>query len=69
MLNDLKDLEKFFKLCRKQGVVDISCAGITAKFGDLPNKGEQLDELEIPTDALTPEQLMFYAVDGRVPPQ
>jgi hypothetical protein len=63
MIDDLKELEKFFKICRKQGVTDISCMGITAKFGDLPNKLQQDESDTIPTDELTPEQLMFYAVN------
>jgi hypothetical protein len=64
MINDLKDFEKFLKICRKQGVNEVTCFGHTVKFGDLPNK-LQIDELdEIPTDELTPEQMMFYAVNG-----
>lgn len=65
MINDLKDLDKFFKLCRKQGVTEISFSGVTVKFGDLPVKqaGSVDESDEIPTDELTPEQLMFYAVN------
>lgn len=66
MLTDLKEVEKFFKICRKQGILECSFEGITAKFGDLPSKtvnsSEESDE--IPTDALTPEQMMFYAVEN-----
>lgn len=64
MLEDLKDLERFFKICRKKGVSEITWQGISVKFGDLPNKAvsdaEESDE--ILTEGLTPEQLMFYAV-------
>lgn len=68
MINDLKDLEKFLKLCRKQGVIDICCHGVTVKLGELPNKNDQSDESsEIQTDELTPEQMMFYAVGGAQP--
>lgn len=66
MLNDLKELEKFLKLCRKQGIVDISFEGVTVKFGELPTKTtNQVDEVDdIPTESLTPDQLMFYAVEN-----
>ncbi len=64
MLSDLKELEKFLKICRKQGVTDISFAGVSVKLGDLPAKTEANDSDEIPTDELTPEQMMFYAVGG-----
>lgn len=65
MINDLKELEKFFKICRKHGVTNASFAGHSFVFGEPPakNAGEEMTE-EIPTDALTPEQLMFYAVEG-----
>lgn len=62
-MDDLKELEKFLKICRKQGVTDITYLGTTVRFGSLPAKTAQADDSdEIPTDELTPEQLMFYAV-------
>lgn len=64
MLNDLKDFEKFLKICRKQGVTEVTLAGTSVKLGDLPSKSTQDDSDDIPTDELTPEQLMFYAVNG-----
>ncbi len=63
MINDLKELERFFKICRKQGVTEISCMGITAKLMELPYKNEPSEASDIQTDELTPEQLMFYAVE------
>ncbi len=66
MLKDLKELERFFKICRKQGVADISFDGVSVKFGELPskasNQSEEVDE--IPSDDLTPEELLYYAVNG-----
>lgn len=59
---ELKELDKFLKICRKQGVSEIVHEGISVKFGDLPvrrDANEQIDD-EIDTDGLTPEQLMFY---------
>lgn len=65
MLTDLKEFEKFLKICRKQGVTEVTFSGTSVKLGDLPAKANQADESEeIPTDELTPEQLMFYAVNG-----
>jgi len=63
MLTDLKEFEKFLKTCRKQGVTEVTFAGATIKFGDMPTKATQAEESdEIPTDGMTPEQLMYYAV-------
>lgn len=67
MINDLKEFEKFLKICRKLGVSEVSIHGVSVKLGELPAKSEAADPAdEIPTDELTPEQMMFYAVDGRV---
>jgi hypothetical protein len=38
MINDIKDLEKLFKLCRKQGVNEFKMNGVEIKFVDLPTK-------------------------------
>ncbi len=63
---ELKEFEKFLKICRKQGVQEVSFEGTSVKFGDFPiQKGEASnDNDEIPTEELTPEQLMFYAVEN-----
>lgn len=68
MITDLKEFEKFLKICRKQGVTEVTFDGATVKFGDLPQKTTaQADSSdEIPTDEPTPEELMFYAVEGHV---
>lgn len=61
MISDLKELEKLFKLCRKQGISEITIEGITTRFGDLPTKAspqEQTDE--VPTDGIPDEELAFY---------
>lgn len=61
MITDLKDFEKFLKICRKQGVSDVTCNGITVKLGNLPTKNDAEEEAEeIPTDGLSPEELAFY---------
>ena len=62
MLDDLKEVEKFLKICRKQGITEISFEGITAKFGDLPQKQTEETAEEVSPDALSEDQLMFYHV-------
>lgn len=66
MIKDIKDLEKLLKVCRRQGIDHLKIEGIEIKFGDLPAKGDSRTDQdeEIPTDEPTPEQLMFYAVQG-----
>jgi hypothetical protein len=76
MIENLKDLEKFFKLCRKQGVVEANLVNHTYKFGDLPHVDEDgipvaVEEISDPYDNfpqgnLTPEQLVHYASGGTV---
>ncbi len=61
---DIKELQALLKLCRKQGVIEITSQDLCIKFGDLP-KSKATDDAEeaeeIPTDALTPEQMLFYS--------
>lgn len=59
MINDLKDFEKFLKICRKQGVSDVSVNGISVKINPIPVKSDN-DSDEIETDGLSPEELAFY---------
>lgn len=74
MVENLKDLEKFLKLIRKQGVTEASISGMCFKLGELPQKyaasheDEQLDipdPLEgFPDGILTQEELAFFANGG-----
>lgn len=69
MIKDLKQLQAFLKLCRKQGVTEISFGDCNVKFGDLPLRGSlqdaQLsDESPASFDDLTPEQQMFMSAGG-----
>lgn len=62
---DLKELDKFFKMCRKHGVTEVNFEGIDVKFGDLPKEQKlSVDAAGIETEELTPDQLMYYAVQG-----
>ncbi len=64
MIDNLKEFERFLKLCRKQGVTEASVGGVSVKIGNKPEresskkKAEESDEIE--TDSLTPDELMFY---------
>jgi len=68
MLTDLKEIEKFLKLCRKQGVDSVIFEGLTVKFGDMPLKQSSQSETENDiAEEITDDQLMFYAVQNTGP--
>lgn len=66
MIKDLKELGKFLRICREQGVTEITLEGISVKLGELkddaPADTQTADDIQ--TDELTPDQLMFYAAGG-----
>lgn len=72
MIENLKDLERLLKLCRKQGVQELSLGTVTLKLGDLPTSREPVadtDESEdpfadFPDGPLTNEELTFFANGG-----
>lgn len=75
MVENLKDLEKFLKLIRKQGVTEASISGMCFKLGELPQKqvaaAEYDEEIDIPDPlegfpdgVLTQEELAFFANGG-----
>lgn len=73
MIENLKELEKLLKLCRKQGVTEIKLGTIELKLGELPfdstnvkNLAEEVGDKyqNFPDGELTPEQLMFYSAGG-----
>lgn len=72
MIDDLKDLERFFKLARKQGITKADLTNMVFEFGELPEKhrggAEETDPASpyanFPEGELTPEQLMFYSSGG-----
>lgn len=58
---DLKDLDKFLKVCRKRGVTEISYEGVSVTFGDLPPEvGQSQEVLEVGAPELSMEELAFY---------
>lgn len=73
MIENLKDLERLLKLCRKQGIADITLNGVSVKFGDLPEREQNVSVTEeeaedkyadFPEGPLTPEELTFFANGG-----
>lgn len=73
MIENLKDLEKLLKLCRRQGVTEINLGSVSFKLGDLPPEKrevvEQIVEEEDPWSAfpvgdLSPDQLAYYSSGG-----
>lgn len=71
MIDNLKDLEKLLKLCRKQGVFEIKLGSIELKLGELPAENGQAvsDDIEnplknFPQGELTSTQLIFYSSGG-----
>jgi hypothetical protein len=71
LVENLKDLEKLLRLCRKQGVSLIEWGGVKLTLGDLPPSPaisqpvEEPSLLEsLPEGFLTPEQIMYYSAGG-----
>lgn len=59
---DLKEFEKFLKICRKYGVSDIKFDKIEAKLVEKHEMRSISDSADIETEELSPEQMIFYAV-------
>lgn len=72
MIENQKDLERLLKLCRKQGVTEITLPSVSFKLGELPVKHptesiEDQDDkyADFPDTPLTPEELTFFANGGK----
>lgn len=71
MVETIKELERLLKLCRKQGVTELTTPSIAFKLGDLPVKHpnqsiEDQDDIyeNFPDGPLTAEELTFFANGG-----
>ncbi len=66
MIKDQKELTSLLKLCRKQGVTEITLGGVSIKFGDMPQPrltpdADDLEEQQPELiDTLTSEQLANF---------
>lgn len=72
MIENLKDLRALLKLCRTQGVTEISLAEVSFKLGELPTNHptESIEDQEeqfadFPDGTLTPAELSFFANGGK----
>lgn len=64
MIEDLKKFERILRICRRQGVTNFTIENMSIIFGDLPMKDGNVDAADaFPTDELSPEELMYYAVN------
>lgn len=64
MIDPRKELGPLLKLCRKFGVTELTLEGVSIKFGAMPTRkatDDESDEDDVPTDALSAEQLMFFS--------
>ncbi len=67
-VTSIKELEKILKLCRRQGVTEITTADFSFKLGELPTK-QSTDSIEEPEEhfesvfdqPLTNEELVAYS--------
>lgn len=71
MIETIKDLEKLLKLARKQGVTELTVAGVSVKLGELPieHPSQSIEDEEekfanFPDGPLTAEELTFFANGG-----
>ena len=61
MIKDLKELQALLKLCRKQGIDEISLGGTVIKFGVLPVKKSGDAEADDSEPDIPDEQLIFFS--------
>lgn len=69
MIPDLKGLERLLKLCRKQGVTEIVCEGLSLKLGDPPGKPTRRSGKRAVVDnAESPSEGVYVQGIGMIPP-
>jgi hypothetical protein len=63
---DLNDLQKFLKICRKQGVSKIAIEGINIDFAEIKKTSDApSDDGDVPDDPVndvpSDEEIMYYS--------
>jgi len=58
-LPNIKELEKLLKMCRKQGVFDLTIGTMSFKLGDLPKEYTE-EETETPAGA-SEEEIIYWS--------
>ena len=68
MIENLKDLKHLLKLCRQNGVTEVTLGSVSLKFGEAPKpiagdieESEQNEFAEILEAPLAPEELVAFA--------
>jgi hypothetical protein len=63
VITNLKEFDKFLAICRKHGVKSIKTSDVPELVFDdsRPSAHSGVDQIDIPTDALSPDDLIFYA--------
>lgn len=61
-LPNVKELEKLLKMCRKQGITDLTMGTMSFKFGDLPkDAGAQEEEMDSVLPGVNAEDLAYWS--------
>jgi hypothetical protein len=62
-LPDLKELKAILKLCRAQGVTDITLGSVAIKFGDMPYEIKGGDRVPVEEEqlGLTDEEMAMWS--------
>lgn len=64
-LPNLKDLKAILKLCRAQGVTDLTLGELSIKFGEMPKTKEELEAetADVTTNPIMPsdEDMAFWS--------
>lgn len=61
-LPNIKDLEKLLKMCRKQGITELTMADMSFKFGELPLDKEETEEAEqVAPIGPSAEEMLFWS--------
>ena len=61
VIPNVKELEKLLKMCRKQGVTELTAEGFSFKFGDLPRDTEQDQGADSIPAQPSEEELLYWS--------
>ncbi len=68
MIPDLKGLERLLKLCRKQGVTELTCEGLSLKLGEIPGRVRERGGKRAAAAAESPSEGVYVPGVGMIPP-
>jgi hypothetical protein len=62
-LPDIKELKALLKLCRSQGVTNLTLGSLVVSFGDLPREpGNDTEQVEVNATVPTDAEMAFWSV-------